>query len=51
MIGIAIVTGALVVLVVVMRIFARWTSRSIGLTGQLGPVSRHWLEVHRAEDK
>jgi len=51
MVEIAVTAGALFALFVLMRFLTRRTSRSIGRSGQLGTVSRHWLHVHRAEDQ
>jgi len=51
MIVIAAVAGALVGLVILMLVVGRRPSRLAGRSGELGTVSRQWLEVHRLEDR
>jgi hypothetical protein len=51
MVWMAITVGALLALLIVMRVIVRRTSHSMGRLAQLGTVSRQWLHVHRAADQ
>jgi hypothetical protein len=51
MVAIAVAAGALMIVILMTRFVARWMSRPVNHSGQLGTVSRQWLAVHRAEDK
>jgi hypothetical protein len=47
----AVMVGAILAPLIVMRVIVRRTSHSMGRLAQLDTVSRQWLHVHRAADQ